>query len=159
MFVALVPFIFIVLDEIVVRQRFSPRLMGLVLGILLVAQYFVSTEVLAATAVPALLALALVVVFNTDRVRTHLVPALTSLGIALGLAVVVLAYPIWYSVRGPERYTFVIPSGQYQADLLGALIPTSNELVSPTSATAISDHFAGNLRSPWTLPRSSRPRR
>ena len=57
----------------------------------------------------------------------------------------VLAYPIWYSIRGPEHYTLVIPSGQYQADLLGALLPTSNQLISPTGATAISDHFANNL--------------
>lgn len=145
MFVALVPFIFIVLDEILVRQRHSPRVLGVVLGLLVIAQYFVSTEVLATTAVLALLALVLVMLFNTDRVRDHVLPALRGLGIALGLAAVVLAYPIWYSIRGPEHYTLVIPFGQYQADLLGAFIPTSNQLISPTSATAISDHFAGNL--------------
>jgi hypothetical protein len=145
MFVALIPFIFIVLDEIVVRQRYSPRVLGIVLGLLVIAQYFVSTEVLASTAVLALIALVLVVLFNTDRVRDRVLPAFQGLGIALGLVVVVLAYPVWYSVRGPEHYTLVIPSGQYQADLLGALIPTSNQLISPTSATAISDHFAGNL--------------
>ena len=145
MFVALVPLIFIVLDEIIIRQRYSPRVLGLFLGLLVIAQYFVSTEVLVSTAVLALIALVFVVVGNRDRVRDHLLRALRAIGIALGLVVVVLAYPIWYSIRGPEHYTLVIPSGQYQADLLGALLPTSNQLISPTSATAISDHFANNL--------------
>jgi hypothetical protein len=145
MFVAFVPFIFIVLDEIIVRQRYSPRIMGVVLGLLVIAQYFVSTEVLATTAVLVLIALVLVVLLNTDRVRDHVFPALRALGIALAVAVVVLAYPVWYSTRGPLHYTLTIPFGQYQADLLGAVIPTSNQLISPTAATAISDHFANNL--------------
>jgi hypothetical protein len=145
MFVALVPFIFIVLDEIVVRQRYSPRILGVALGLLVIAQYFVSTEVLATTAVLVLVALVLVVAFNTHRVRENLFPALRALGIALGVAIVVLAYPVWYSTRGPQHYTLTIPFGQYQADLLGAFIPSSNQLISPTSATAISDHFANNL--------------
>jgi hypothetical protein len=35
--------------------------------------------------------------------------------------------------------------GQYQSDLLSAVLPSSNQLISPNGATAISDHFANNL--------------
>ena len=42
------------------------------------------------------------------------------------------AYPILYSLQGPEHYALTIPSGQYQADLWGAVLPTSNQVIAPT---------------------------
>jgi len=145
MFVCLVPFIFIALDEIFVRQRYSQRVMGLVLGLLLIAQYFISSEVLATTALLAVIAGILLALFNHREVRSHLTAALPGVAIALGLAVIVVAYPVYYSLRGPLTYNLVLPSGQYQSDLLSAVLPTSNQLIAPASATAISDHFANNL--------------
>ncbi|HEY1650288.1 MAG TPA: hypothetical protein VGG09_00250 [Acidimicrobiales bacterium] len=145
MFVALIPFIFIVLDEIFVRQRYSPRLLGVLLGLLVVLQYFVSSEVLATTAIVAGITAVLVALCNLGAVRDQVLRALPALGIALGIAVVVLVYPIAYSLHGPMRYTLIVPGGQYQADLLSAVLPTSNQLLAPSGATAISDHFANNL--------------
>ena len=145
MFVCLIPFIFIVLDEIFIRQRYSQRVLGLVLGLLLIAQYFISSELLATTAVMALIAGVLVALFNLREVRKHLMTAVPGMVLAVGLAIIVLAYPIMYAVRGPLHYTYVLPSGQYQSDLLSAVLPTSNQLIAPTSAAAISDHFANNL--------------
>jgi hypothetical protein len=43
------------------------------------------------------------------------------------------------------HYTLALPRGQYQADLLGAFLPTSNQLIAPHVATTISNHFADNL--------------
>ena len=145
MFVALVPLIFIVLDEILVRQRFSPRLLGVCLAVLLVLQYFISTEVLAMAGVMALIAARDCRAFNINQVRPHLVHALPALAIGFGIAAVVLVYPVLYSVHGPQHATQQIPSGHYQSDLLSAVLPTSNQLIAPTGATAISDHFAGDL--------------
>ena len=145
MFLALVPLIFIVLDEIFVRQRYSARVLGVVLGLLVVAQYFISSEVLASTVLLAIIAAVLVALFNRSRVRAQLVRALPALVIGLGIAVVVLAYPILYSLRGPLHYTLTIPTGQYQSDLLSAVLPTSNQAIAPASSAAISDHFANNL--------------
>ena len=105
MFVCLIPFIFIVLDEIFIRQRYSQRMLGLVLGLLLIAQYFISSELLATTALMALIAGILVALFNFREVRTHLMRAVPGVVLALGLAIVVLAYPIYFDVRGPLHYT------------------------------------------------------
>jgi hypothetical protein len=145
MFVALVPFIFILLDEILVRQRYSPRILGSLLGLVVIAQYFISSEVLATTAIMSFVTAIFVSLFNLGKVRLHLIRALPALGIALGLALLFLAYPVIYSQRGSMHYTLIVPRGQYQADLLSAILPTSNQLVAPTAATAISDHFANNL--------------
>ncbi len=145
MFVCLIPFIFIVLDEIFIRQRYSQRVLGVLLGLLIVAQYFIASELLATTALMVLLAAILVALFNLDQVRAHVVAALPGAAIGLGIAVVILAYPVFYAISGPLHYTLVLPTGQYQSDLLSAVLPTSNQLIAPASATAISDHFANNL--------------
>ena len=143
MFVALVPFIFIVLDEIFVRQRYSPRLLGLVLGLLLIAQYFVSSEILATTVVLAVIVAVFVMLFNFHEVGAHALRALPAMGIAATLAVVALVYPIWYSQFGPMHYTLVVPKG-FQADLLSAVVPTTSQLIAPSGATEISRYFAQN---------------
>lgn len=145
MFVALVPFIFILLDEIFVRQRYSPRILGLLLGLVVIAQYFVSSEVLATTAIMSVVTAVFVGLFNRRKVRSHLMRSLPAIGIAFALAVLVLAYPIIYSQQGPMHYTLIVPRGQYQADLLSAILPTSNQLIAPHAAAAISNNFANNL--------------
>jgi hypothetical protein len=145
MFVCLIPFIFLVLDEIFVRQRYSARVMGVVLGLLIIAQYFISSEVLATTALMVVIGAVLVALFNLDKVRAHVIPALPAVGIALGLAIIVLAYPVWYAVSGPLHYARIVPFGQYQSNLLSAFLPTSNQLIAPKSVTHISNRFADNL--------------
>jgi hypothetical protein len=145
MFVCLIPFIFLVLDEIFVRQRYSARVMGVVLGLLVIAQYFISSEVLATTALMVVIAAVLVALFNLDEVRAHVIPALPAVGIALGITVIVLAFPVFYAVSGPLHYTRVVPYGQYQSDLLSAVLPTSNQLIAPKGVTTISKHFASNI--------------
>ncbi|HWD55002.1 MAG TPA: hypothetical protein VG346_07755 [Acidimicrobiales bacterium] len=145
MFVALIPFMFIVLDEILVRQRYSPRRLGVLLGLLAVLQYFISSELLATTVIVAAIAAVLVGLFNFRHVRAHVLGALPALGIALGIAVIVLAYPVVYSQEGPQHFTLILPGGQYQSDFLSAVIPTSNQVLAPAGATVISDRFANNL--------------
>ena len=145
MFVCLIPFIFIVLDEIFIRQRYSQWILGLVLGLLLIAQYFISSELLATTALMAVIAGILVALFNHREVWKHLMAAVPGVVLAVGLAIIVLAYPIMYAVKGSLHYTYVLPSGQYQSDLLSAVLPTSNQLIAPSERGGDLDHFANNL--------------
>ncbi|HEX4433719.1 MAG TPA: hypothetical protein VH012_02750 [Acidimicrobiales bacterium] len=145
MFVCLIPFIFIVLDEIFIRQRYSKRVLGVALGLLIIAQYCISSELLVTTALLALIAGILVALFNVHDVRSHLTAAVPAALIAVGLAVVVLAYPILYAIRGPLHATQTLPAGQYQSDLLSALIPSSNQIFTTTSAAQTANQFANNL--------------
>ncbi len=145
MFVCLLPFIFIVLDEIFIRQRYSQRVLGLVLGLLIVSQYFISSELLALTALMVVVAGVLTALFNLRAVRAHVMTALPGAAWALSVAVILLAYPVLWGIAGPLHTTQALPSGQYQSDLLSGVLPTSNQLIAPTGATTISDHFANNL--------------
>ncbi len=56
-----------------------------------------------------------------------------------------LAYPFLYRGMGRSTTRLVIPGGPVQSDLLSAVLPTSNQFISPGGARAISDHFANNL--------------
>jgi len=144
-FIAFVPVIFVLLDEIIVRQTRPPLLLGCALGVVVICQYFVSSEVLASTAIVTAIGLVLVAALNHRQVAAHLVKSAIGLGAGLVLVTVVLAYPVWFSVDGPQHYSLAIAPGAYQADLWGAVLPTSNQVLAPASWTAISDQFVGNL--------------
>ncbi len=109
----LLPLIVAVLDEILIRQRHGALGGGLVLGLLLFAQFFLSSEVLAILAVVAitcLLALAVAALITRDRARMRArVPhALEGLGIGLGLALALLAWPVWFALEGPAHLTGLV---------------------------------------------------
>jgi len=112
------PLIVACLDELLVRRRHSPANVGLVLGVLVVVQFFVSTEVLAILAIVALAALAVLGVAGVlgarSSVRARALDAAKGLGTAAGVVVAALAYPTWFALDGRAHL-----SGQ----VWGAMIP------------------------------------
>ncbi|HWC37434.1 MAG TPA: DUF2079 domain-containing protein, partial [Acidimicrobiales bacterium] len=111
-FLALPPLIVGCLDELIVRQRRRPIAVGAVLAILVTAQYFVSTEVLAIVAVGGLVALVLLVVYallsdREDLVR-RLPHAARGLGAGAVVALVLLAYPLWLTFAGPAHLSGLV---------------------------------------------------
>ena len=109
----LLPLILAVLDEILIRQRHGVLAGGIVLGLLLFAQFFLSSEVLAILAVvtiTCLLALAVAALITRDRerMRARVPHAVKALGLGLGLAVVLLAWPVWFALMGPAHLTGLV---------------------------------------------------
>jgi hypothetical protein len=106
------PLILIALDEIVVRQRHSALWTGGLLGLVVFAQFFLSTELLAISAIAVVIGLVALVVgaLLTDRaeVRRRARHAATGLAVGLGVAGVLLAWPIWYALAGPAHLSGVI---------------------------------------------------
>jgi hypothetical protein len=146
-FLALVPLIFLVLYELVVRQRGSPVLWGLALGALVCAQFFVSVEVLATTAVVGLVALIVTAVVGRRSLRSHLRHLLLGGGVAAGVAAVVLVYPTWVMINGPghiKGQLQLVPQA-YRADLLGPLLPDSFLKLAPSSLQHIADKFSNSM--------------
>ena len=97
------PFLFTTLHEIVIRQEHSVRRDGLVLAALLVAQFFISPEIL----VMCLLLGAVGLVGGDGRsagVSCARAPGTPSRrwGSRAGVTVVLLAYPAWYGLSGPQ---------------------------------------------------------
>ncbi|HVB91057.1 MAG TPA: hypothetical protein VND70_03055 [Acidimicrobiales bacterium] len=108
----LLPLILAVLDEILLRQRHDPRRDGLLLGLLVFAQFFLSSELLAIMAMLVVVCLAVLVVAaligdreELRRLAPHAVEAL-AVGSVVGGAL--LAYPVWFALAGPAHLSGLV---------------------------------------------------
>ena len=140
------PLIFIALDELLVRQQRSPLRWGIALAVLLIAQFFVSTEVLFTTVVVATCGVIVVLVVGRRSIRTHAAHALVGLVAAGLVTVIVLAYPVWFALRGPAHIAGpiqLVPQA-YRADLLGPFVPDSLLRFAPSSLARTASHFAND---------------
>ncbi len=106
------PLMVLCLDLLLTDDRRSPVRVGAVLGGLVVVQYFVSTELLAITALCAVVALVVLGVLAALRPPADLAGRLRRLGLgaatASGLAALVLAYPVWMTFAGPAHLTGLV---------------------------------------------------
>lgn len=145
-FVVFPPLILLCLYELVVKQSGSPRRWGILLGLLATAQFFVSIEVLASTAVIAGICLILVVVIGRRSLGPHLRFACTGAIWGICVATVLLVYPLWFVLRGPGYISGpiqLVPQA-YRADLLGALIPGIHQWLSTPGLVHRSNLFASS---------------
>ncbi len=144
-FVPLPPLMLLVIDEILVRQRGSAWRWGVVLGLLATAQFFISSEVLLTTALLAAIGLALLMATNRASVAAHAPFAITALSTAAVIMIGILAYPLWIGLAGPQHFKGPIqPAAQhYRGDLLGPILPTENQLLTPSWLASIGDSLGG----------------
>jgi hypothetical protein len=126
-FLAIPPLMVLALDELLVRQRRSPYGIGAALGALVVVQFFVSTEVLVILFLFGVVGVVVMVVAARVRRPSALAArvgaAARGLLVATGVAVVLLAYPLWFLLRGPAHLTGPIWSN-------GSLVRYGNTLTS-----------------------------
>ena len=105
--VMLLPLIVALLDEILFRHAHDARWAGLLLGLLLFWQFFLSTELLAILAVLVVLSLVGLVgyalVFGRGTLEPAARRAAPGLAVAAGSAAVLLAYPVWFALDGPAH--------------------------------------------------------
>ena len=124
---AVPPLIVLCLDELVVRRRRKPLLLGVALGLLLVLQFFIGTEVLLFTVMFSAFGTAVVLVSSAwkhpDRFGEQIRRSLIGLGAAATSGLVVLVYPLWFALAGPAHYAGPIWPG-------GIFAPRRNERAS-----------------------------
>lgn len=103
----LLPLIVGCLDELFLRQRRRPAVVGGVLGLLVALEFFVSTEVLVIMGICAVVATIFLVAYaiSTDRAALaqwmpHIARGLVVAGL---VALVLLAYPLWFALDGPAH--------------------------------------------------------
>jgi hypothetical protein len=101
------PLAFILLYDLAVTQRRTPVRTGIWLAVLVVVQFFTSTEMLAICIMVIVLTLVAAAVM-APRIAWGLRDRfLTAGGVAAGIVVVVLAYPVWFVLAGPRHITGV----------------------------------------------------
>jgi hypothetical protein len=110
--VMLLPLIVAALDEILLRQQHSARAGGLVLGVLLFLQFFLSSELLALSVLLAVIAILLLIgaglILDRERLRQLAPHAVQSLVIGSLVGTVLLVYPVWFALDGPAHLSGLI---------------------------------------------------
>jgi hypothetical protein len=92
---------------------------GITLGLLVVLQVFINEETLLFTALTLGVFLVAWAAMAPGRARAALRPFAAGLSVAIGVALALLAYPLWYQFFGPGSYHGQpFPPEQYVTDLL-----------------------------------------
>lgn len=144
-FVPLPPLIFLLLDELFIRQRRDPIRVGVLLGLLMAAQFLISTEVFATTALFGGIALVVLALWYHRDITARLPHALKGIGPGVAVTVVLLAWPAYEAVRGPYHIHGVIAGFRiYDSALLGPLLPTSLLEFGTHHLKSIADRIGGN---------------
>ena len=101
----LLPLIFLVLDDMLIRQTYSPARGGLYLGLLLFGQFFLSSELLAVVAVLVVVCVGALVLaahrWDPEALHRHRPHAVRSLAVGGAIGGVLLIYPVWFALAGP----------------------------------------------------------
>ena len=123
-FAVLPPFIALTIASILQRKG-SPWRLGIQLGLLIVAQYLISQEVLVDTALVSFAALVCIALRYPRRIREMAHAMGRPLLVALPLVAALLAYPVWMLIAGPLHETRrALPVvNPYQNDLLSFFVP------------------------------------
>ncbi|MCU0505368.1 MAG: hypothetical protein MUE82_06275 [Chloroflexi bacterium] len=138
------PVFLLLLDELLVRRRRPPWLVGVGLGVVSALQLLASEEILATSVIAAGV---LVLVLAACRPR-EIAAGARRLAPALAVATLTFlplaARPLWMQFAGPQRITGAVlsPAG-FSTDLLNLVLPTPYQLLAPDVATDVSRHFSG----------------
>ncbi len=126
----ILPLVVACLDEIVIRQRRRPIVTGVLLGLLVTLQFFLSTELLVIIVLAGAFGLVLITAYAAWRrpqaLRRHARFAFVGLAAGAIVAVVLLAYPAWFALAGPAHVSGLVwpDPGQYVSYLNSYLIPS-----------------------------------
>ncbi len=141
------PLLFLVADNILVRQRRPAWLSGAVLGVLAGLQVLTGEEVFALSAVVLAVYVVLMMLLFPRHVLRKAPYAAIAFGTAAVAFVAIAGYPIWFQLFGPQHVTGDIQnsSNRYLTDLWNFITPTSAQALVPASATRITSQFTGNF--------------
>ena len=140
------PLFLIILDELVVRRRYRPELLGVGLGAIGAVQLVTSEEVLALSAVVG--ALLTVVLALIVRKRAAILESGRRLvrSAAPGVAafLVIGGLPLAVQFLGPQQiHGPVQDTSVYSTDLLNIILPNPYQLLSPEVVTEVYRQFSG----------------
>ncbi len=144
-FVALFPPIIVALDNLFIRQTNTPRRDGLVLGLLVTAQYFISSELVADLVLLCAIAVVILAVFNPRKAKERFFYSLYGIFWSAVPLVLIAGYPIVFSFKGPEHVAALptLKNGNkfISADLLSPIVPTSHQLIGSATSKLTGDSF------------------
>jgi hypothetical protein len=97
------PLLFLACHELLVGDRRSPAVLGSVMGLLVALQFFTGTEPLLITVIVAAIGVVCALLMAPRATWARRRRLLIGFGTGVGVAAVLLAYPLWYLTHGPRR--------------------------------------------------------
>ncbi len=126
-FVPLPPLFFLLLHESLVRQRWSPKRVGALLGLLCVAQFFIFAELFASLVLMGAGATVLYLLANRKHISIDTNYLKTASISAALVGAVLLIYPIFVTLFGPQHINGVpnppAALAALHGDLAGLVVP------------------------------------
>lgn len=145
---AIPPLVILCLDELLIRQRRSSVKTGIVLGLLLTAQFLMGLEVFALLLIEVAMGVVLLMVYaerqSPQALRQHARRAARGCLSAVVTAVVLLAYPTWFLLAGPAHFSQLVHPGLR----LTSLRLHAKELLVPALKTGQWQHLVGGYQGP-----------
>jgi hypothetical protein len=142
----LVPPMLVALEEILVRQRGSPWWLGAGLGFLAACQLLIGEEVLVGTALIGGIMLVVLVLLYPRQVASRVPYALRALATAAFVWLILVAWPLWLQLAGPQHIVGNIQRPiNYVSDLYNFVVPTRSQWLASPSARRLAAHFTGNI--------------
>ncbi len=133
-FVPLLPVLLLLADELLVRQSWQPRRVGILLGLVAAGQYYLSSEVLADAVIVGLIGTVLLAIRHRRRVRERVRYVWRAILVAIGVFVPLVAYPVYMVLAGPEHLSGPVRKpdllSTLHSDLLSLVVPTTRDLLS-----------------------------
>lgn len=138
------PLAFLLLHDLLVTRRHRPVLVGLGLGLLVVAQFFTGTEYLAMSVVLGAVVLVAACLMAPREAWRHRWEIATGLGTAAGVSVALLAYPVWFAVAGPRHIVGAAwPGSAALGAPPGALVEAGRRVHDTGFANVVSGSYGG----------------
>jgi hypothetical protein len=145
-FAAMVPLIWLTLDEILVRQHRQAVPIGVALGALGAAQLLIGEELLVICSFTAILGMAMLAATNPGQIAQRLPHVARAFGVAALTFAILSAYPVAVQLFGPQQaHGPLQPTWIYETNLLGLVIPTERQLVAPGAAVDLSRYVSGPM--------------
>ena len=139
------PVLLVLIDVLFIRPRTTNRWrIGALLGIATAAQLLTGEELLATSAISAVVLLGVAAGLNRNRIVSATQGALPALGIATIVFAVLAAYPLGVQFLGQQRVTGLLqPTNVYVTDAANFAVPTAMQAFGTPGSRELAAHFAG----------------
>jgi hypothetical protein len=151
--VFLLPWLLILVEEMVVRQDRSPVWLGAALGLAGAAQVLIGIELFTGALVLGGLLLVALVALQVPPAPGRVRFATKAFAVGLVVFGVLVAWPLKEQVTGPGRvHGDITEEVRGSSDLLAVVTPTRRSAIAPDAATRRGDRFAGSREAYLGIP-------
>jgi hypothetical protein len=151
--VFLLPWLLVLVDEIVVRQRRSPVWLGVALGVIAAAQVLIGEELFVGAVLLGGLLLVVLVAMHPRPVASRVRYAMTAFAVSVVVFEALLALPLNAQLTGPGRVrSDITDEVRGSSDLLAVVTPSRLSAIAPDAAVRFGDRFVGTKETYLGIP-------